>query len=573
MFHLDNKGSEEAKQRWLDAVNKATTVSRCHLLLGILASLVIWDMSAEHARCKICGRKDIGKTLILCDHCNQGYHLHCLRPALSKAPEGDWSCPVCKPNERVSSRTGTKNYKQESGSEIEDSKDEASEASLNSCDENEDYCYTCGEDGDLICCDTCPLVFHKTCHQPPLRNIPRGAWSCWFCRQPKDQKSVKVRKSEKSVKAKGKAKKLLKRMGSFVRESEQKQPHMRIKTASKRIFQKHARDGRKRARDARARAVSRARPSLEDISDEESIDGRGNQKPRRVSRRLQRMYQQVSEDELEENSTRDTNVKSFYGKTNRKVSKREVFSEEDDDLIEERGRNACRKTRAHNRPQISDVSEDEGDDDEDSGKENRKISPFASFQKTTYRSTRNHRKVPSSSEESDESGYTEDSEELNNGRLSRKKGKKNAKNLSVNKAGRKAARKTRRTEESSENSKRRRANVEMDTCEQILRALVRHEDSWPFTQAVNVREVPDYLDLVSTPMDLGTIKGKLNSLEYPDVDSFEADVRLVFSNSDKYNLSTSEVGQAGKKLEQYFDKIFEENFSSKDRKSKIHRKR
>lgn len=49
MFHLDNKGSEEAKQRWLDAVNKATTVSRCHLLLGILASLVIWDMSAEHA--------------------------------------------------------------------------------------------------------------------------------------------------------------------------------------------------------------------------------------------------------------------------------------------------------------------------------------------------------------------------------------------------------------------------------------------------------------------------------------------------------------------------------------------
>lgn len=162
-----------------------------------------------------------------------------------------------------------------------------------------------------------------------------------------------VRKSEKSVKAKGKAKKLLKRMGSFVRESEQKQPHMRIKTASKRIFQKHARDGRKRARDARARAVSRARPSLEDISDEESIDGRGNQKPRRVSRRLQRMYQQVSEDELEENSTRDTNVKSFYGKTNRKVRKREVFSEEDDDLIEERGRNACRKTRAHNRPQIS----------------------------------------------------------------------------------------------------------------------------------------------------------------------------------------------------------------------------
>ena len=29
----------------------------------------------------------------------------------------------------------------------------------------------------------------------------------------------------------------------------------------------------------------------------------------------------------------------------------------------------------------------------------------------------------------------------------------------------------------------------MDTCEQIVRDLLLHEDSWPFTQAVNVREV------------------------------------------------------------------------------------
>ena len=49
-------------------------------------------------------------------------------------------------------------------------------------------------------------------------------------------------------------------------------------------------------------------------------------------------------------------------------------------------------------------------------------------------------------------------------------------------------------------------------------------------------QVPDYLELVKTPMDLGTIRDKLKNLEYPDVESFVADVRLVFSNSDKYNL-------------------------------------
>ena len=37
-------------------------------------------------------------------------------------------------------------------------------------------------------------------------------------------------------------------------------------------------------------------------------------------------------------------------------------------------------------------------------------------------------------------------------------------------------------------------------------------------------------------MDLGTIREKLNSAEYSDAESFVADVRLVFSNSDKYNL-------------------------------------
>jgi len=96
LFSKDKKGSEEAKQRWSDAVKQATTVSRLHLLLEILDSTVIWDLSAENARCKICRLKGIGTTLILCDDCNLGYHLQCLRPALSEVPEGHWSCPACK---------------------------------------------------------------------------------------------------------------------------------------------------------------------------------------------------------------------------------------------------------------------------------------------------------------------------------------------------------------------------------------------------------------------------------------------------------------------------------------------
>lgn len=112
----------------------------------------------------------------------------------------------------------------------------------------------------------------------------------------------------------------------------------------------------------------------------------------------------------------------------------------------------------------------------------------------------------------------------------------------------------------------------MASCEQILKTLMLHKDSWPFRQAVNMREVPDYLELVKTPMDLGTIREKLNSAEYSDAESFVADVRLVFSNSDKYNLDTSEVGKAGKSLEKFFDQLFKDSFFQNDQKSKNQRK-
>lgn len=49
IFAKDKAGSEEVKECWLEEVKKATTVPRLHLLLGILDSTVIWDLSAENA--------------------------------------------------------------------------------------------------------------------------------------------------------------------------------------------------------------------------------------------------------------------------------------------------------------------------------------------------------------------------------------------------------------------------------------------------------------------------------------------------------------------------------------------
>jgi len=46
---------------------------------------------------------------------------------------------------------------------------------------NEDYCAVCRNGGELLCCDTCPRVFHLECHVPSLRTLPSDSWSCGMC--------------------------------------------------------------------------------------------------------------------------------------------------------------------------------------------------------------------------------------------------------------------------------------------------------------------------------------------------------------------------------------------------------
>ncbi|ESO02378.1 hypothetical protein HELRODRAFT_188679 [Helobdella robusta] len=46
-------------------------------------------------RCQICQRSDGEDRLLLCDDCDDGYHLECLTPPLTRVPRGDWFCPEC----------------------------------------------------------------------------------------------------------------------------------------------------------------------------------------------------------------------------------------------------------------------------------------------------------------------------------------------------------------------------------------------------------------------------------------------------------------------------------------------
>ncbi|XP_072944153.1 nucleosome-remodeling factor subunit NURF301 [Epargyreus clarus] len=46
----------------------------------------------------------------------------------------------------------------------------------------DDHCRVCHRLGDLLCCETCPAVFHLECVDPPLVNVPSEDWQCALCK-------------------------------------------------------------------------------------------------------------------------------------------------------------------------------------------------------------------------------------------------------------------------------------------------------------------------------------------------------------------------------------------------------
>ncbi|XP_032667402.1 nucleosome-remodeling factor subunit NURF301 isoform X2 [Odontomachus brunneus] len=46
----------------------------------------------------------------------------------------------------------------------------------------DDHCRVCHRLGDLLCCETCPAVFHLDCVEPPLVDVPTEDWQCSTCK-------------------------------------------------------------------------------------------------------------------------------------------------------------------------------------------------------------------------------------------------------------------------------------------------------------------------------------------------------------------------------------------------------
>lgn len=101
---------------------------------------------------------------------------------------------------------------------------------------------------------------------------------------------------------------------------------------------------------------------------------------------------------------------------------------------------------------------------------------------------------------------------------------------------------------------------ELAYCRDLITRMLSGPGFWtrlvgPFKEPVDpVRDkAPKYFDVVKRPMDLKTIKAKMDQNEYPTAAEFEADVRLIFQNCYEYWTPDDRVFRDCEAFESYFN--------------------
>lgn len=89
----------------------------------------------------------------------------------------------------------------------------------------------------------------------------------------------------------------------------------------------------------------------------------------------------------------------------------------------------------------------------------------------------------------------------------------------------------------------------------INKNLWKHQFAWPFHHPVDAVKlgIPDYHDIIERPMDMGTIKKRIENFWYYSAQECIADFRLMFNNCYKYNKDGEDVVYMARTLEGVLD--------------------
>lgn len=88
----------------------------------------------------------------------------------------------------------------------------------------------------------------------------------------------------------------------------------------------------------------------------------------------------------------------------------------------------------------------------------------------------------------------------------------------------------------------------------------------PFLEPVDLDLVPGYREAIANPIDMASIRNRIEAQCYETPDDFAADMELMFSNCRTFNEDDSPVGIAGANLQKFYHKRWRQlkyNFSKR----------
>lgn len=104
-----------------------------------------------------------------------------------------------------------------------------------------------------------------------------------------------------------------------------------------------------------------------------------------------------------------------------------------------------------------------------------------------------------------------------------------------------------------------------DKSKRLVKQLQDLPEAREFLQPVDYKRLglDDYPNIITYPMDLSTVEGKLDQNSYETLEQFFYDLNMIWENCRKYNGPTSVYGELANKMEHNMKRIVNSiNFSS-----------
>ncbi|KAL0391770.1 UNVERIFIED_CONTAM: PHD finger protein EHD3 [Sesamum radiatum] len=146
----------------------------------------------EAHTCHRCKLKADGRNCLVCDSCEEMYHISCIEPPVKEIPSRSWYCAKCTAKGTESPHeycTACERLNASRSPFDENEKDDFMygkvaaelEESSNELVANEGELASPTDDDKTVLCDGCDHAYHIYCMQPPHSAIPRGKWFCQEC--------------------------------------------------------------------------------------------------------------------------------------------------------------------------------------------------------------------------------------------------------------------------------------------------------------------------------------------------------------------------------------------------------